>query len=335
MIGISKINILKAGVFHTPAFFYVILRCIRWEEKTRLIINDTEFKNALKQVKEPLSLTIADISPIMSSEEINYNNAMIRDALNKLYERVRILEDIHMYSDTYIKQKIQEKKTTFKQTIKKIEDNADQYTDGYRGIPVSFQWSSATVQGRDGTILQPMTSVNDQIRSDGVLVSTAQNATMSHECQYTPQYMYMKDGKIIASYLLDTSNHLYDSIQILFSGPKQINLILLNTTLSVAAACICEDNTEISVPLNTYFSPVIAKGIILDVILTEGKTVEINLSSVSQDAFEQYDTVTQSTSWKTAEEASSLLTNKTKELNQKLYNRNIISYTKAWEQRNG
>lgn len=300
-----------------------------------MIINNTEFQNALENVKEPLTLSLSDLSAIMSSEEVNYNNTTIYDALNKLYERVRLLEDIHTYCDTYIRQQIKTKKEEFRQTIQEIERNADQFYESDRGIPVSFNWSSNQVQGRDGGVLQLMEYDNGYVRPKGTVSATTKNKTFSHECLQTPYSITITDGRVDATYYQDTATYIYDSVRILFESPKLINFISLNTSLNVSAGCIGTNDDETAVPLNSYFTPILSKGIVLDIILTQGESVDINIKKSRKDAFESYDTVSQPTNWQDLENAADTLDENSSSVEEKEYNRNISAYETAWEKING
>ena len=87
----------------------------------------------------------------MDATEINTLMQGIEDAFNKLYEKLRLLEDLHDFTKTYIENEFSKNQAAFREAKAEIDKATDAYQQTSSvSSTVSFR-SGAVVTDRDGT----------------------------------------------------------------------------------------------------------------------------------------------------------------------------------------
>lgn len=113
-------------------------------------------------------------SEIMKSEEYNNSCEVIELRLNVLYEKIRILEELHDFIKDYVDKEISDKQSQYKEKLKIISDLSDQYRDSsFVAQLVPFILSTETVKDRDGTALTKMILNDNKIEVPGTSTTKA------------------------------------------------------------------------------------------------------------------------------------------------------------------
>ena len=119
------------------------------------IANTDELIDAITSLETSVALPEGTVSSKMDATEINTLMQGIEDAFEKLYEKLRVLEDLHDFTKKYIENEFAKSKDAFRKAKADIDAAADTYqqTENVSHI-VGFRMGSV-VTDRDGT---PVTS---------------------------------------------------------------------------------------------------------------------------------------------------------------------------------
>lgn len=284
-----------------------------------MITREADYETSMTTAQTPLSLETMNLSEKMSSEEWNYNNATIYQAINTLYERIRLLEDIKDYIRTYTLKQIADKKAAFEQTLQEIQQNQDIYTDDKKqAVLAPFSWSDDPVQDRDGTTVSPLDHTETSIFPRGNTASSAAVSLIKHDCMNTPFTIKTSetDRYYEAVYLLPKPGVVYDTVTFMFSRAKEINYVdcdLYNVT--VQASYLTESNTPAPILLNQYVPPVKAYGLVFDVVCKDYTTVDQNVdkTKLAADAFSSFSDTSSPMGQTESQTAAALQANQYKE----------------------
>lgn len=295
------------------------------------ITNETDLSAALSELQSPLSLTYCDFSTIMKSEEMNLNSDTIYNALNDLYERVRLLEDIHDYCYDYMNRTIADKKEKLLQTLKEIERNVDRNmktTDA--GTPLSLSWSEDAVYTRDGKTAAPMSSHTFQ--PEGRISNTVNVSAITHTCVDIP-YTFTRDGNTLhAVYRKDSAVPVYDSVTVLWDKAAEINYIDFScSNANIIVSGIKDNDEEIELPVNCYFQPVILKGLVLDINCSNMSIVSQDYAVQGHQFMDNLSSLSNLSNVITEKDAESRLSDNNAVIREKKNERNLNAFTKAWE----
>ena len=258
-------------------------------------------------MQEPLEIPYADISPIMNSSEINFNGANIQTALNALYERVRVLEDVRDYTYSYVRRLVTQSKKEFEETLKEIERNIDVLGTADTGVVESVSWSDDTVTDRTGKIAAKL----DNLRFTGDIESSADVGAVTHESSDIPYEFVSDGGKISGIYLKENADSVTAEIIISVTKSSVINCVDIDSArgMDIIISVTDEVGETIDVSKRTDNGTVFLS--ILRTLDTNSvyDGAESSSESALRESLSGYDAI-----------------KKTCDLN---------SYTKAWERLNG
>ena len=246
-------------------------------------ININDIINELSEERELLPIEFSDT---MSSEETNVSFDYIESELNSLYNKIRLLEQLHNYTELYVKQQIEQKENQFKEYLKTIEDVSDLYQDTNSvSYLVQFLASKDTIRDRDGSIIKQMNIVNSSLEVSGNILAKASLNNIIHSSDincYNNNYnnllkeksgtsLYFSDNPIIGGIL--------ENIQITISNPQNfnyINIVPINATINNPKTIY--ESTENNIDLShSYISPTLMNGLNFSLNCTDyniGKKVD-------------------------------------------------------------
>lgn len=286
-------------------------------------------------MQEPLEIPYADISPIMNSSEINFNGANIQTALNALYERVRVLEDVRDYTYSYVRRLVTQSKKEFEDTLKEIERNIDVLGTADTGVVESVAWSDDIITDRTGKIVSRL----DDLRFTGDVESSADVGAITHESSDIPYEFSTNGGRISGVYLKENADSVTDEIIISLTKPSVINCIDIDSArgMDIIISVTDEAGETIDVSPGEYFEPVTAVSITLTVLCNGYTVVEVSKRTDNGTVFLSIlRTLDTNSVYDGAESSSeSALRESLSGYDAIKKTRDLNSYTKAWERLNG
>lgn len=230
-------------------------------------ININDIINELSEERELLPIEFSDT---MLSEEANISFDYIESELNSLYNKIRLLEQLHNYTELYVKQQIEQKESQFKEYLKTIEDVSDLYQDTNSiSYLVQFLASKDTIRDRDGSIIKQMDIINSSLEVPGNILAKASLNNIIHSSDincYNNNYSNLLKEKSGASlYFSDNPiiGGILENIQITISNPQNfnyINIAPINATINNPKTIY--ESTENNVDLShSYISPTLMNGL--------------------------------------------------------------------------
>lgn len=260
-----------------------------------MISNEADLQSNLTSIQNTLTLTPTNLSERMNASEMNTTNQDIYNALNTLYEKIRILEDIKNYMRTTMLSEIKKKKKKINEILINIEKNNDIYTsDKKQAVAIQYTWSNDIPKDRDGSTLAPLVHDTDsRLYPQGNIAYEANISCINHECQDIPFAITKNetDGYYHVQYLKTKPDFVNDTVTILFKEPKQINYINCNVfNADYTISYLTEKNDSISVQDNQYIEPVTMYGITIDFIGDHYDTVTQNIDKTksAQNSFSKF-----------------------------------------------
>lgn len=138
------------------------------------IANTDELIATISDLMTQISLPSGTFSRKMNSSETNELFSGIEDALNKLYEKVRQLEDLHNFTQKYIENEFSKNKAGFDKALAAIQQSTDLYQQTRRKQKsVSFS-KGIVVMDRNGVPMETAKYINGStIVPHSITVTTA------------------------------------------------------------------------------------------------------------------------------------------------------------------
>lgn len=207
----------------------------------------------------------------MSSYEINEAMNAFERYLNRLYEKIRVLEDVKDYTKTYIMKTISEKEQAFDKKLKIIEETCDQFRDNaFVAYTVPFEHSDEAIHDRDGSTIEKMSIVNGNLEHTVLKSKEADISTVKRKsdllCYNSSCNNLINKMAARSYYLSDTPVYggVKEEITIGFRDDAECNRIeIVPSNCEIEDICIInKDNGEVPISsINESFSTKTAKGI--------------------------------------------------------------------------
>ena len=174
---------------------------------------------------------------ILDSKNFNETFKYIEEALNFLYEKNRILQDVITYSKAYLQNEIINDIAECRKKIQAIEKDRDLIKNNtYIKIPIPFDFSLKTISDRNGKIISNADVYNNRlIMSDKNYIDynvSEVNVKNSSGCIYTNSHLYIKRKNYRSLYASSNilSSPVEECITIQFSSSVKINRLRVNTS---------------------------------------------------------------------------------------------------------
>ncbi len=207
----------------------------------------------------------------MSSYEFNKAMNSFERHLNRLYEKIRILEDVKNYTKTYVMKTINEKEQAFQKKLKNIEEIGDQYRDNaFIAYAVPIEHSDEAIYDRDGSSVEKMRIVNENLEHAVLKSKAAKISTIKRTSDtlcYNNSYDNLINNIAGRSYYL-SDNPIYGGVkeEVAIDFPDDTECDLINIIPSNCEIenirIINKDNGETPVgSINESFPAKTAKGV--------------------------------------------------------------------------
>ena len=193
------------------------------------ITNTAELVSAIQDISTPVETPDVSISTKMNAAEINTLFNSIEDCFDKLYEKLRLLEDLHDFAEQYIQNEFSKTKKEVDDAILKLDTASELYTDtSVKAETVSFS-SGSVIYDRD----------NRPISNAGIVNSNTIIAGSVNMYDAAPVSVFVKSNmtayrrnKLPADnyktfYVSETlfEKPVTETIEFIFSQPVKINYI--------------------------------------------------------------------------------------------------------------
>jgi len=219
------------------------------------------FSAASTFVKKEQDVPTVDLGTKLNSETFVESCKNIEDALNILYEKTRVLEELRDYTKSYVQQQIKEKRNRIADRLKVIERAADEYQNkDYTAYNVPFDSNLEVVKDRDGSILpQMINSVGRLEVGSGTLYTvpfqSATTGALQVEAELRDEtfanLLQGKPARCVYEAVKPVHNGIEKEATIMFKEPAHINYVAIKTAnCSIKEAYLILQNGS-QVPIDT------------------------------------------------------------------------------------
>ena len=242
------------------------------------IANTDELVSSIKTLTQEIDLPTSTFQEKMNAGDINTLFNSIEECFNKLYEKLRLLEDLHDFTERYIQQELERNKKDLDDAILKLDTVADEYTNTRsKAATASFQ-SGIVVTDRDGTAIDTADMIDGNTAvANSVILSKAyiaQVSTVSTDTAYRRISMPAENYK---SFYVETSprgRKITENIDFLFSQPTKVNFVRLSAFNSEIEKILLIKDSQEEFDTNSTKTgacqTVVARGV--RIVLKSGKT---------------------------------------------------------------
>lgn len=235
-----------------------------------------------------LNTTINDLVTSVNFSTTLFNNKMksitannvfndIEEAINKLYEKTRLLSDLRYYTLDYITTEYNNKYNTFISLLKTIEESSEEYQNNdVIAHNIEFSDSILKYTDRDGSPADRVSIINKNTicpahEQVGKETSISQIVTSDSNDIYYNKNIDTKNKTYSVLYLSETLDNITktESIKYVFDTDRTINFIDVSPFNADIESIdiISSDNTIIKNTNNSIFLPQItAKGVQVNLI---------------------------------------------------------------------
>lgn len=206
------------------------------------ITNTSELVSAIQTISTQTDIPSASIGTKMEATEINTLFNSVETAFNTLYEKLRLLEDIHDFTELYIQNEFSKAQKEINDAILKLDTASELYQDAsVKAETVSFS-SGAVIYDRDGRAIDTANTVdNNTIIANSVNVSEVVPASafvQSNTTAYRRSKLPASNYK--AFYVSETlfESPVTETLEFTFAQPALINYVkvsAMNATIKNTA----------------------------------------------------------------------------------------------------
>lgn len=129
-----------------------------------MIQNAQQLSDVISDLKNPIDYNIGSFTEKVSKDDTDNLFTNIEDRLNKLYEKIRYLQDLHDFVLYYVQDTFKKKNDGFNKLLNDFEDCTTYYEDVTsitHNLP--FNSNATVIKDRDGSIVTQACSVNGLI----------------------------------------------------------------------------------------------------------------------------------------------------------------------------
>lgn len=202
-----------------------------------MIKTSSDFENSINflsnDISEDLYQNIKYQNKSLDSESFNTTFNLIEDKLNTLYEKTRVMEDLIVYTRTFLEQEIYTAKKEFQAILNSLEDKKDSLkAKAYISYDVPFLESSGAYVDRDGKELAHAAVNNGFLTLSGqtqyeVQLKNIERITTMVPYKSNPEAILK--GQVYRSfYIVDKPvQMIYEEITAYLNSPTLINYLEL------------------------------------------------------------------------------------------------------------
>lgn len=233
------------------------------------LITEKNISDIINELSEEKILIPIKLSETMLSDEANITFEYIETELNSIYEKIRLLEQLHDYTEVFVKEQIDKKENQFKEYLKTIEDVSDLYQDNNSvSYLIQFLASKDTIRDRDGSIIQQMDINNHLLEMPGTILAKANLNNIIHksdiDCYNNTYNNLLKEKPGVSIYFADNPfvGGVLEQVQTTISNPQIYNYIGLDITNTqlLDPTIVHESSSEPINIINGYINPTIVSG---------------------------------------------------------------------------
>ena len=199
------------------------------------LITEKNISDIINELSEEKILIPIKLSETMLSDEANMTFEYIETELNTIYDKIRLLEQLHNYTEVFVKEQIDKKENQFKEYLKTIEDVSDLYQDNNSvSYLIQFLASKDTIRDRDGSIIQQMDINNHSLEMPGTILAKANLNNIIHksdiDCYNNTYNNLLKEKPGVSIYFADNPfvGGVLEQVQTTISNPQTYNYIGLD-----------------------------------------------------------------------------------------------------------
>lgn len=233
------------------------------------LITEKNISDIINELSEEKILIPIKLSETMLSDEANITFEYIETELNSIYDKIRLLEQLHNYTEVFVKEQIDKKENQFKEYLKTIEDVSDLYQDNNSvSYLIQFLASKDTIRDRDGSIIQQMDINNHLLEMPGTILAKANLNNIIHksdiDCYNNTYNNLLKEKHGVSIYFADNPfvGGVLEQVQTTISNPQTYNYIGLDITnvQLLDPTIVHESSSEPINIINGYINPTIVSG---------------------------------------------------------------------------
>lgn len=233
------------------------------------LITEKNISDIINELSEEKILIPIKLSETMLSDEANITFEYIETELNTIYDKIRLLEQLHNYTEVFVKEQIEKKENQFKEYLKTIEDVSDLYQDNNSiSYLIQFLASKDTIRDRDGSIIQQMDINNHLLEMPGTILAKANLNNIIHksdiDCYNNTYNNLLKENPGVSIYFADNPfvGGVLEQVQTTISNPQTYNYIRLDITNAqlLDPTIVHESSSEPINIINGYINPTIVSG---------------------------------------------------------------------------
>lgn len=255
------------------------------------ITNTDELIDTLSNLTTSVELPGGTFLPKMNASANNTTFDDIESAFNKLYEKLRQLEDFHNFTELYIRNEFQKNKAAFDSAIQKLDEAGDDYTNtSIKADTASFQ-NSLVVTDRDGSSVSTGTILDGSVlmAASSDLQEAEPSQVNIHSTDIPYRRVRLPAENYRAFYASETirKDKIKESIDFLFHKSMPINFVRMgafNSTVTRVALRHANQDLE-DIDLNHFgCKNVSAIGIHVELESGAQKTITMNIQE-NRDKF--------------------------------------------------
>lgn len=233
------------------------------------LITEKNISDIINELSEEKILIPIKLSETMLSDEANITFEYIETELNTIYDKIRLLEQLHNYTEVFVKEQIEKKENQFKEYLKTIEDVSDLYQDNNSvSYLIQFLASKDTIRDRDGSIIQQMDINNHSLEMPGTILAKVNLNNIIHksdiDCYNNTYNNLLKEKPGVSIYFADNPfvGGVLEQVQTTISNPQTYNYIGLDITNAqlLDPTIVHESSSEPINIINGYINPTIVSG---------------------------------------------------------------------------
>lgn len=223
------------------------------------IANSSELKDAIQKLTTPIEIPNTAISTKLDADEVNSFFESIETAFNSLYEKLRLLQDVHDFSKEYI-QSVYDKTTKELDMVNLDSDTASQeYRNSRVKASVAVFANSGAVRDRDGSALYQADAESGTIIPGNTVIEEVEpssSSTFSTEMCYRRNPMPADNYK--AFYVIEAAQEKLPEEKVTFFLPEptmlnHIDFSQFNSDIkSVSFTCLNGDVINVPVGDTTF-----------------------------------------------------------------------------------
>ena len=234
-----------------------------------VIKTSDELVDTIKNLTTPLDTPSGTFSKKMKSSEMNTVFQSIEDSFNKLYEKLRQLEDLDDFARRYIQNEFVKDKAAINGIIKDIEDASDKDQEAVKkNISTSFS-TGDVMYDRDGTAIDTAEVISGNLimpyHIAAKKASVKNVITQDYEKVYRRVNIPADEYRSFYALEKPAENGVEEIIQLLFDHDTEINFMNLSAFGANIEECyiITTDNSTVKTKPYGPIEKTVAKGIMI------------------------------------------------------------------------